>query len=236
MNKKFTSALFLPLLLTLTSCSAKTDNASTPVNSAESVSSLLKNDEFDFVIDGNTGYTKENLTSEEVSYIGFNCAYISYGKPEAESNNAVMKIKQGDQLDNGLTVEWTNSVLAFLNGGWNFQETYASFKGELTLTGTLICTQEDQPLGGKKGDLSFKADAANEIGLPSSPQQGSLGFMYNLGNIEDDNLPEGITDIVNADGKETADVKVTISDIKVNGVYFKGGVSNTAVLVKVITE
>lgn len=252
MKKMIVLFLSIPLFLVLSACSSQTDNGFppdtvpisqsgsltaefVPTTSAEKAASVLKNADFDFIVgDGGGDYIKENPTAEEVNYIGFNCAYISYDKPDAEPSRSLMKIKAGDKLDNGLTVEWTNSVLSILNDSYSLSETTAGFKGELTLIGTLECTQEDSPVGVEKGSLSFKPDDSNEISLPCSPQQAHINVIwYDLGNINDEDLPEGITEIVNTDGKETAIVKVVISDIKIHGAYNKTGVPDTAILVKV---
>lgn len=235
MKKRLFYIFSIPLLLVLSACSIQAENNSSPDTSAGNTTSLLENNEFDFIVgDGGGNYTKENPTAEELNYIGFNCAYISYDKPDAEPSGSLMKIKAGDTLDNGLTVEWANSVLSVLNDSFSLSETAAGFKGELTLTGTLECAQEDSPVGVEKGSLSFKPDDSDEICLPSSPQQAHINVIwYDLGNINDEDLPEGITEIVNTDGKETASVKVVISDIKIHGAYNKAGVPDTAILVKV---
>lgn len=54
---------------------------------------------------------------------------------------------------------------------------------------------------------------------------------YKLGNIRDEGLPEGITDIVNADGKETAKVRATIKYIRVCSAFVSSGRRDLATLV-----
>lgn len=247
MKKTIALILIITLLLALTACSSnKTEEVTSPteqispsesetetISSTENERHCLEGESFEFIVGEDTIYNKDNPMPEEATGINFNVGYIAYEKPGTNSSHSLMKLKPGDKLDNGLTVQWASTGMSILDDGYHLSQTIIGFEGHLTLTGTLNCMQDDL-MYGKNGGLSFAADDSNDIRLPSQPGDCNVfGAVYDLGYIDDENLPEKITEIVNTDGKETAKVRVVIKDITIHGSFFKTGTSDTATLVSI---
>ncbi len=178
---------------------------------------------------------------KEMNGASFNCGYIIYHKPgilgEPEPDDwteKLIKVKEGDVLDNGLKVTRAYSKLFFnyhINM-YNVDEIIVEFEGKLTLTGTLKCCQETDMMMQTQeiGDLYLTFLPEDDYMLPYSPR-AVVWYTYRVGNINDEGMPEGITEIVNTDGKESARVKVVIRDIKTH--YRAVGDSDCATLVSV---
>lgn len=178
---------------------------------------------------------------KEMNGASFNCGYIIYQKPEILGEpvsgdwiEKLIKVKEGDVLDNGLKVTRAYSELFF---GYQVnryiaEEVIVEFEGKLTLTGTLRCCQETDMMMQTQeiGDLYLTFLPEDDYMLPYSPS-AVLWYTYRVGNINDEGMPEGITEIVNTDGKESARVKVVVRDIKTH--YRAVGDSDCATLVSV---
>lgn len=124
---------------------------------------------------------------------------------------------KGDKLDCGLVATYAQSDVLVEENGYNLALTSASFGGEVTLTGTLNCVQDSQGgIDGEPGDLFFIPDAECKIALPTT-MEGTKGFA--LGNISSGKTPDGLSEIVNTEGKNTAKVEITIKNIRVEGFY-----------------
>lgn len=174
----------------------------------------------------------DELTLEDATFIDFPCAYITYCEAGAswDPEAVPLKIREGDVLDNGLEVIRAYTSVSIHDGEYELTETEANFKGELTMIGTLRCDQEADPIDGEVGDLYFIPDSDQDIMLPFQLHNSGK---YKLGNIRDEGLPEGIMDIVNDDGKETAKVEATIKYIRVFSAFASSGRRDLATLVSV---
>ncbi|MCM1299123.1 MAG: hypothetical protein NC203_08405 [Firmicutes bacterium] len=253
MNKaKATVSFILPVILSfsLTACNATSseNNPSAPPQSGasdteanipltEQTEAYPGEENFSFFYDDDFGlYNAVPPEWEERSGIDFDCGYICYHKPGelgipdfGDWNGNVIKVKKGDVLDNGLKVKEAYCSLMFYNNAYHAATISVEFEGSLTLTGTLTCDQEDGPVGGLKGDLLIKFQPEDDYMLPYLPSSVH-SYSYHLGNINDEGMPEGITEIVNTDGVEEARVKAVISDIKTR---YSAGKSESATLLRI---
>lgn len=138
------------------------------------------------------------------------------------SKKKVYTVKRGDKLENGLICTDANTSYYYNNdGSVSLLDTQACFSGELTLTGTVRCTQDDDPIVGK-GDLTFYPDAGNgniisryETSLPESVDINSSGILYEkfrFGNISD--LDEEYASMIG--DNECINVRVTLKDIHIS--------------------
>lgn len=242
MKKITLSILTAALICTLTACTQS--NPSEAPDADTITSNITQSDNFSETKDtSSTGFSPlntpyigpdgEELTIGDVRYVSFDCGYISYikaGTPWDGIPDAIMKVKIGDKLDNGLKTDYAYTNVQINEGGYYLADSNVSFEGELTLTGTLKCDQEADPIDGAVGDLHFIPDSDNDIMLPFQ-MDGGTGYI--VGNIHDENLPVGIDKIVNDDGKETANVKATINRITVRSAFASSGKADTAILVSV---
>lgn len=241
------SALSATLACTLTACAdtnaqgdrsngncADTDTSSSIMQTENSTQAEGTSDN-DFSPLGTPyiGPDGEELTVENVISVIFDSGYISYvkaGTPWEDIPDSNVRVKAGDKLDNGLKVNLATADVQINENSYYLAESDVSFEGELTLTGTLKCDQEAEPIGGTVGDLHFMPDSDNDIMLPYQ-MNGGIGYI--VGNIHDENLPEGIEKIVNDEGKETANVKATIKRITVRSAFASSGKADTAILVSI---
>lgn len=138
------------------------------------------------------------------------------------SKKKVYTVKRGDKLENGLICTDANTSYYYNDdGSVSLLDTQACFSGELTLTGTVRCTQDDDPIVGK-GDLTFYPDAGNgniisryETNLPESVDINSSGILYEkfrFGNISD--LAEEYASMIG--DNECINVQVTLKDIHIS--------------------
>ena len=243
MKKEALIFLSVTLILVLSACSNSNGENNLSVTSNINTSALSTTQEensSETAGASNTSFSPLNtpyigpdgvkLTIDDGDYVGFSCGYISYvkaGTPRDGMPDSYVKVKNGDKLDNGLKVNSATADVQINENGYYLAESNVSFEGELTLTGTLKCDQEADPFG-EKGDLHFIPDSDNDIMLPF---QMNGGDEYIVGNIHDENLPEGIEEIVDDKGKETANVKATIKWITVRSAFSSTGKPDTAILV-----
>lgn len=244
--QKIISVLSVLSILALSACSVSAQENGKAVwktkSDGNAVPAFFADRTFDASFEQYSISVDEGLSGEDIDSLIFGSAYITYDKPGAENVNSSVKIRPGDVLDNGLTVETASTSVRFPYadaGSLPDKEYYvvsyiqAKFSGTLTLTGTLTCYQEDNPIyieGSVKGSLHFIPDGSNQINLPRSLSEE---VDYYLGNVDDEGLPDGITEAVNADGKETARVRVTLKDITVQDTkYSSSGSPDKATLVK----
>lgn len=239
MKKLMLSILSALMAFTLTACAKanaqdnrqENNNANADTSTAEQTENLTSGS-FSPLETPYIGPDGEELTVENITSVIYDSGYISYvkaGTPFGVSDSCV-KVKAGDKLDNGLVVNSATACVQINENDYFLVESDVSFEGELTLTGTLKCDQEAEPIGGAVGDLHFIPDSDNDIMLPYQ-MNGGIGYI--VGNIHDENLPEGIEKIVNDEGKETANVKATIKWITVRSAFASSGKADTAILVSV---
>lgn len=237
MNRKLVLLAASVSLFMVSGCAVSEEKAQSPSASGALVQqpSVIEGNEKTVFSPQKKSYVAPNgeeLTLEDATFIGFPCAYITYCEAGAswEPEAVPMKVQEGDVLDNGLEVIRAYTGVSIRDGEYELTETEADFKGELTMIGTLLCDQEADPIDGEVGDLYFIPDSDQDIMLPFQLHNSEK---YKLGNIHDEGLPEGITDIVNDDGKETAKVKATIKHIRVTSAFASSGKRDLATLVSV---
>lgn len=181
----------------------------------------------------------ETLTFEgadyvvDENYIYLPFAYITYAQageiydPDAPK----IKVQSGGVLDNGLTVISSSAVIRIADWGYELGESNAAFEGELTLTGTLRCDWEEDPMTLISGLLFFTPDSDQDIMLPFGLSGGWQ--QYWLGSIYNDDKPEGIMEIFDDGQKDTVRAEVTLKDLRVYEENWKTGNPDSAVLVAV---
>lgn len=181
----------------------------------------------------------EALTLEDADYvvdandIYLPFAYITYVQAgeTCDPDDPKTKIQSGDVLDNGLTVTSSRAVIRIADWGYELGESNAAFEGELTLTGTLRCDWEEDPMTLISGLLFFIPDSDQNVMLPFGLSGGWQ--QYWLGSIYNDDKPEGIMEIFDDGQKDTVRVEVTLKDIRVYEENWKTGNPDSAVLVAV---
>lgn len=150
-----------------------------------------------------------------------------------KNKSVTYTVTRGDILENGLICTDARTCYIYRTNGYNpnpeisFSE--AAFSGELTLTGTICCEQEDGPFT-EKGSLYFIADSDNgnipdqyDMYVTYNAEQGDGLFFYEgfrLCNISE--LPEEQAKLI--ENSEYTDVKVTVKNIRLycenNGTTF----------------
>lgn len=140
-----------------------------------------------------------------------------------KNKSVIYTVRAGDKLENGLIC--TDAQTAYIYHDNTEQAvpylhySEAAFSGELTLTGTIHCEQEESPIPDKgKGFLTFIADSDNG-NVPDEYRRiiykvlhgGKASYyeMFQLGNISD--LTEEQARLIG--NNEYTDVQITIKNI-----------------------
>ena len=184
-------------------------------------------------------YERDSLDPEKsIFFIKLDSSELTEKYNEYLNNKSnVYTVKRGDKLQNGLIC--TDAKTGFYcnnDGAVSLLTTEACFSGELTLTGTLRCLQEEDPIAGK-GALAFIPDADNgniparyEMSLPEKAEIDSTQLIYEsfqLGNISE--LPEEYALLIK--DNEYTDVQITIKDIHLSLASNKTDFGSSAVIV-----
>ena len=162
--------------------------------------------------------------------------------PEELEDVAYLRVKPGDVLENGLTVEKADfwcyhgvSEATGQEGDW-CSTSSISLSGSLTLEGMLIAFSDEDGYIDLKGDLLFYPDSTENPLIPApytegpsftlqlTDAAGQIGLVsdgcFRLGNREDSELD--LTGILPEDGRFVW-VRVTLEDIDLNYRAMTGG-------------
>ena len=225
---------------------------------------VLMTDALDAVKDeaGGKVYDQTVETLEMVTWVDtmltFDFAYIRYARPyfyageliEDEERESLpemewFKIREGDELDCGLTVKKAQLEVCPVFG-WEDLTCLQTIEldGEITLEGMLFATTNPNDYASKVGDLNFIVDPTKTEGIPVvrldhdrnevwynlnrimnhdfEPEyiESDVRNMWYIGNIDDGNFDESSI----FGGDELVNVKVTLKNVKLE-VYdeFAGG-------------
>ncbi|MBD5115043.1 MAG: hypothetical protein HDT46_07535 [Ruminococcaceae bacterium] len=188
--------------------------------------------DYNYILEYDHSYFTYVVPNYQRNSLENNDYYYSIDTPEAldeynlylKNKSVIYTVRSGDKLENGLIC--TDAQTAYLyhdnteQAVPNLHYSEAAFSGELTLTGTIHCEQEESPIPDTgKGLLTFIADSDNgkvpdeyRPGIIYKASQGgkaSYYEMFQLGNISD--LTEEQASMIG--NNEYTDVLITIKNI-----------------------
>lgn len=198
------------------------------VSETEPSAALAEEESFSYIApDG------ETLTFDDIYVYVFDCAYISYedagSSIEEIRAGGPVKVEPGEILDNGLTVENPLTEVMKTEYGHELLRTAATFHGEITLTGTLECLREQQPMA-DAGTVYFLPDSNNNVKLPA--QIDGIHRYYICNIYADENPNEKLIEIL-GDKETVSGVTATFSHISVTTSYSSSGVENKGILIDI---
>lgn len=212
---------------------------SEPKMSHAEISEDLEKAKSELTVKNITGLNGEKLSVDSAvnivdDLIVYDHSYFVYNSSD------IFTVKKGDKLENGLICTDAETVFSITSVEPSIYCSDSCFSGELTLTGTIHCFQndDDDPFF-SKGDMLFIPDADNK-NVPArydyafSNENAEIDDEYlnsnkrlRLGNISD--LPSEYASLIS--DKEYTNTQVTIKDIHLSFSNYKTDLGSSAVVV-----